>query len=127
MNGRRWATRIFVGMMVLIATLLLAATGPTEAAGLKKKFTLVNVAFDGTKIWLPGSIIVNQGDSVEFTLINTLDVPHGFKIDVFGIESIIAAKSKSTITFTAKMAGVHEYICQIHPAHVGGQVHVIAK
>lgn len=126
MNGRRQAARMVVGMLVLITVLFLAATGPTEAAG-PKKFTLVNVIFDGTKIWLPGTIIVHESDEVEITLINKLDVPHGFKIDVFGIESVVAAKSKSTVTFRAKMPGVHPYICQIHPAHVGGQIHVIAK
>ncbi len=126
MNERRQATRIVVGMMVLVATLLLVATGPTEAVG-RKKFTLINVLFDGTKIWLPGSIIVHEGDEVELTLINKLDAPHGFKIDVFGIESVVGANSKSTVTFKAKMPGVHTYVCQLHPAHVGGQIHVLAK
>jgi hypothetical protein len=35
-----------------------------------KKFTLINVDLDGTKIWLPSSIMVHQGDAVELTLIN---------------------------------------------------------
>lgn len=126
MNGRAQVTRMLMGMIVLLIAVVVGAMNPVEAAG-PKKFTLVNVVFDGTKIWLPGSIIVNQGDEVELTLINKLEVPHGFKIDVFGIESVIAAKSKSTVKFTAKMAGVHPYICHIHPPHIGGQIQVIAK
>ncbi len=126
MNGRRQVTRMLIGMIVLVTAVIVSTTSQTEAAG-PKKFTLINVIFDGTKIWLPGSIIVHQGDEVELTLINKLDVPHGFKIDVFGIESVIAAKSKSTVKFTAKMAGVHPYICHIHPPHIGGQIQVIEK
>ncbi len=127
MNVRRRTAPMYVGIMILLAIVFLIATAPTEAAGPKKKFTLVNVDLDGTKIWLPGSITVREGDEVELTLINKLEVPHGFKIDVFGIEAIVAAKSKSTVTFTAKMAGVHEYVCQLHPPHVGGQIQVLTK
>src|SRR5262249_39766060 len=50
-----------------------------------KKFTLINVIFDGTKIWLPSSLIIAEGDAVELTLINKLDEPHGFQIKAFGI------------------------------------------
>lgn len=126
MTGRHQAPRKLIGMIVLIAAIIVMAAGPIEAAG-PKKFTLINVVFDGTKIWLPGSITVQQGDDVELTLINKLEVPHGFKIGVFGIESVIAAHSKSTVKFTAKTVGVHPYICHIHPPHIGGQIQVIAK
>ncbi len=126
MNGRRQITRILFGTVVLITVVTMGLTNRVEAIG-SKKFTLINVVFDGTKIWLPGSLIVHQGDDVELTLINKLEAPHGFKIDVFGIESVIAAKSKSTVKFKAKVAGVHPYTCHIHPPHIGGQIQVIAK
>jgi len=126
MNGRRQGTRMLIGMILLIMAIMVGAISPAEAVG-PKKFTLINVHFDGTNLWLPGNLIVYQGDEVELTLINKLDVPHGFKIDVFGIESVIAAKSKSTVTFTAKTVGVHPYTCQLHPLHIGGQIYVIAK
>lgn len=126
MNVRRQSVRILMGLIVLIMAVTIGTISPIEAAG-PKKFTLINVVFDGTKIWLPGSIIVHQGDEVELTLVNKLELPHGFKIDVFGIESVIAAKSKSTVKFTAKTAGVHPYICHLHPPHIGGQIQVIAK
>lgn len=68
MNGRAQVTRMLMGMLVLMMTLAMGATNSVEAAE-PKKFTLINVVFDGTKIWLPGTIIVNQGDEVELTLI----------------------------------------------------------
>jgi nitrosocyanin len=117
---------MLLGMIVLMTAMMVATTSPTEAVG-PKKFTLINVLLDDAKIWLPSNIIVDQGDDVELTLINKLDVPHGFKIDEFGIESVIEAKSKSTVKFTAKMAGVYPYVCQLHPQHIGGQIQVLAK
>ena len=56
---------------------------------------------EGTKIWLPSSVIVQQGDDVELTLINKLDEPHGFKIEAFGIEELVQPKAQMTVKFTA--------------------------
>lgn len=92
-----------------------------------KKFTLINVLLDGTKIWLPSSIIVQQGDAVELTLINKLDDPHGFEIKAFGIEQVVQPKSEMIIKFTASKAGAYSYICQMHPPHLGGQILVLSK
>ena len=92
-----------------------------------KKFTLINVLLDDTKIWLPSSIMVQQGDAVELTLINKLDDPHGFEIKAFEIEQVVQPKSQITVKFTASKAGVYSYICQIHPPHLGGQILVLSK
>ena len=99
----------------------------STAADEPKKFTLINVLLDGTKIWLPSSIIVQQGDAVEFTLINKLDDPHGFEIKAFGIEQVVQPKSEMIVKFTASKAGVYSYICQMHPPHLGGQILVLSK
>src|SRR5215468_8273457 len=87
-----------------------------------KKFTMINVVLDGTKIWLPSSLIVQQGDEVELTLINKLDEPHGFKIEAFGVEEVVQPKAQTTVKFTAAKPGVHGFVCHIHPPHIGGQM-----
>ena len=107
-------------LMLVLGTRLTAAEEP-------KKFTLINVMLDGTKIWLPSSIMVHQGDEVELTLVNKLDDPHGFEIKAFGIEQVVQPKSQMTVKFTASTPGVYDYICQIHPPHLGGQILVLSK
>jgi nitrosocyanin len=92
-----------------------------------KKFTLINVDLDGTKIWLPSSIMVQQGDDVELTLINKLDDPHGFAIKAFGLEEVVQPKSQMTVQFTASQAGAYTYSCQLHPPHLGGNILVLSK
>jgi plastocyanin len=45
----------------LLLSLLLLCAGDTSATE-PKKFTLINVVLEGTKIWLPSSVIVHHGD-----------------------------------------------------------------
>jgi plastocyanin len=116
----------YIGIaVVILLAMLVVHPGQAEAAD--QQFTLINVIFDDTKIWLPSTLIVQEGDTVELTLINQLDVPHGFRIDTFGVEAVINAKSKSTVKFTAQGAGIHPYVCHLHPPHVGGQILVVEK
>ena len=112
-------------LSVFVAVLILAASQVAMAES--KKFTLINLLLDGTKIWLPSTLVVQQGDAVELTLINKLDEPHGFKIEAFGIEEVVQPKAQTTVKFIAAKAGPHDYICHIHPPHVGGQMLVLTR
>ena len=111
----------------LVVLLVLMLGAGDAAAAEPKKFTLINVALDGSKIWLPSSLVVQQGDEVELTLINKLDDPHGFQIEDFGIEEMVQPKAQTTVKFTTSQTGTHSYICHIHPPHIGGQILVLSK
>ena len=115
-----------LGWLAGLCMILILGTG-LAAADEPKKFTLINVVLDDTKIWLPSSIMVQQGDEVELTLINKLDEPHGFEIKAFGIEQVVQPKAQMTVKFTASKAGAHSYICQMHPPHLGGHILVLSK
>ena len=112
-------------LVVLLLVLMLGAGDAAAAA--PKKFTLITVVLDGTKIWLPSSLMVHQGDEVELTLINKLEDPHGFKIADVGIEEVVQPKAQTTVTFTASQPGAHSYICHIHPPHIGGQILALSQ
>jgi nitrosocyanin len=91
-----------------------------------KEFTLVNVEYEGSKIWLPGTVIVKKGDRVRIKLIN--NVPsgeHGFAIPEFNVVDKVFKGEPRSHEFVADKAGVFKMFCQIHPAHVGGQLLVI--
>ena len=119
-----WSRRL--GWLVVCLTVVLLGAGDAAAAE-PKKFTVMNVVLDGTKIWLPSSLIVQQGDEVELTLINKLEDPHGFKIAEVGIEEVVQPKAQMTVRFTASQPGVYSYICHLHPPHIGGQIFVLSK
>jgi plastocyanin len=115
-----------LGWLVVLLTVLMLSTSYAAAAE-PKKFTLMNVVLDGTKIWLPSSLMVHQGDDVDLTLINKLDEPHGFKIEDVGIEEVIQPKAQMTVKFTATQPGAHRYLCHLHPPHLGGDMLVLSK
>src|SRR5262249_32696012 len=110
-----------LGMLVVLLPILMLGVEYVAAAE-SKKFTLVNVVLDGTKIWLPSSLMVYQGEEVELTLINKLDDPHGFKIADVGVEEVVQPKAQMTVKFTASQPGAYSYICHLHPPHLGGQI-----
>lgn len=115
---------LLVGL-ALVAGLALAGTrGPAQAAPSPRAFTMVNVLASGAKVWLPSAVVVRRGEQITLTLDNKLEEAHGFAIDEYGIQVVVPPKSTQKVTFTAK-PGVSRFYCQLHPAHVGGQVIVL--
>jgi heme/copper-type cytochrome/quinol oxidase subunit 2 len=113
-------------MVVYLLLMLGMHMGRTHAEE-ARKFTLINVLLDGTKIWLPSTVVVPTGERVELTLINKLDEPHGFKVAAFNIEEVVQPKGTTIVQFPASKAGAFSYICHIHPPHIGGQILVLEK
>jgi nitrosocyanin len=119
---------ICLGVLAIACFLLsLGTQAGTLYAQEARQFTLINVIFDGTKVWLPSNLMVHEGDTVELTLINKLDEPHGFQLAVFGIEEVVPPKAQSTVRFTAAKTGVYPFVCQMHPPHIGGQALILKK
>jgi nitrosocyanin len=106
-----------------------AAAPAMEEPG-TRSFTLVSVEVNDTKFWLPSVIAVEQGDKVKLTLKN--QVPgasnqHGFSIPGYNITEVVTRGEPKTVTFVADKAGVFPYMCQLHPAHIGGSLIVEPK
>lgn len=97
-----------------------------SAFGEVRKITVVNHQFEGTKQWLPGTLVVNQGDDVEITLINNVaSGTHNFQIKEFKVNETLTKGSTKTVKFKASKKGIHVIDCGLHKAHVGGQLIVL--
>src|SRR5687768_9007392 len=67
----------------LLAAFLVLVHGPAVSAA-TREITVVNYESNGVKQWLPGTIIVEEGDTVNLTLINKVPSGiHGFQISDF--------------------------------------------
>lgn len=109
---------------LLVPSLVRLASG--EAGPATRKVTIVNVEYEGTKIWLPGTIAVRKGTTVELTLINNAPSgQHGFAIHDFGVAVVVEKGTPAHASFVADREGVFPIICHLHPAHVGGQLIVL--
>ena len=107
-----------------------SAADATAASDTTKSFTLVSVMIDDVKFWLPSTIVVNQGDTVKLTLKNQVpgtENTHGFTIPAYNITQVVTRGAPTTVSFVADKPGVFTYFCQLHAAHVGGQLIVRAK
>jgi plastocyanin len=89
------------------------------------QFTVVNLEYEGSKIWLPATLVVHKGDKVKIKLINNVKADpnqHGYKIAAFNVEAVVTRGEPQTVEFVADKAGVFPITCQLHPAHIGGQL-----
>jgi len=94
------------------------------------QFTVVNIEYEGTKIWVPSTLVVHKGDTVKVKLINNVKSDpnqHGFAIAVFNVAAVVTRGEPASIEFVADKAGVFPITCQLHPAHVGGQLVVLEE
>ena len=116
--------RMIVAMLVAFALVAPArAQGPAAVT-----LTIVNVEYEGTKIWLPGTIVVPKGSKVTLKLVNNVPSDpkeHGFAIPAYNIAETVVRGEPKTVTFTADKPGVFPTTCHLHPAHVGGQLVVL--
>jgi len=84
--------------------------------------TFTNKLENGKKVWLPATATVKAGDKVEITLVNTLADPHGFEIKELSQKVVVGPKETKKISFEATKSGTFKFDCQLHPAHIGGEL-----
>jgi nitrosocyanin len=124
----RLNSRLSPVLMVAIASGLLAGWLSTGQAQSATEVTLVNIEFEGTKVWVPGPVVVRQGDTVRIKAINNVksDPPvHGLAIEAYNIQELVNVGTPATIEFTADKAGIFPISCHLHPPHVGTQLVVL--
>jgi plastocyanin len=110
-------------LFAVTVTALLLAAGSALAE--TRTFTVVNVEFEGTKIWVPSTIVVNKGDTVKIKLINNVKTDpntHGYAIPAYNVAEVVTRGEPKEFQFTADKAGIFPINCQLHPAHVGGEL-----
>lgn len=93
-----------------------------------RQVTLVNIEFEGSKIWVPGAVVVEKGDTVKIQAINNVKsdpTVHGLAITAYSIEVVVNAGKPESIEFKADQAGIFPIRCHLHPTHVGTQLVVL--
>ena len=120
----RTCARVFLGVIALGAVAFVASAN----ADSPHEFTVVNLEYEGTKVFVPATLVVHKGDTVKIKVINNIQSEppnHGFAIPDFKVEEVVNRGEPKMIEFTADKAGVFEIKCHLHPAHVHGQLLVL--
>ena len=119
-----------LGMMVadvMVAGIWLGLAGVLQAQS-ATEVTLVNIEFEGTKVWVPGPVVVKKGQTVKLKAVNNVksDPPvHGIAIEAYGIQALVNVGTPEIIEFKADKAGIFPISCHLHPPHVGTQLVVL--
>jgi|SRR3989344_3676819 len=79
--------------------------------GVVKEFTIISKKLGWA--FEPGLIEVNQGDTINLTIINEDDYDHGFTIEAFGISQRLPANETIKISFVATQAGEFTFFCSV--------------
>jgi len=96
-----------------------SATAPAAV----QKLTFTNKLVGGKKTWLPAAAKVKAGTKLEITLTNELKDPHGFRVNgLVQAPVVVKGGETQTVMIDAPKAGTYQFDCQLHPAHVGGQI-----
>jgi heme/copper-type cytochrome/quinol oxidase subunit 2 len=109
------------GQIVVLPTDTASYNPPTQTRSFTQ-LVLPDFAGDGYDKFFPAVIVVNQGDSVNVSLRNMDDMPHGFAIAAYDIDAAVNPgqdQSNGSImpfttsiqTFTASKAGVFRWLC----------------
>jgi len=113
--------------------LLLALFGGVKVSQVKaqqaaREFTLVNIKYEGSNVWVPGPIVVKKGERVRIRAINNVkDDPaeHGLAIDEFGVKLVVNRGKPESVEFVADKAGIFRLWCHLHLPHVATQIIVL--
>ncbi len=99
-----------------------------RAGAADQSFTVVNVEYEGSKMFVPATLVVHQGDHVKIKVVNNIKSDpnqHGFAIEDYKIEKVVTRGEPQEVEFDAAQAGIFPIKCQLHAAHVGGQLVVL--
>ena len=114
-----------------VMTLLLFGVVPAGSqSDADREITAVNIEYEGSKVWVPATLVVKKGERVRMKLINKVKSDpnvHGFAIPDFGVKVDVYRDKPETVEFTADKAGLFKVWCHLHPAHLGGQLLVLEQ
>jgi heme/copper-type cytochrome/quinol oxidase subunit 2 len=117
---------VICALAVTLASVLGISAARAEDATMS--FTVVNLEYEGSKMWLPGTIVVQKGTLVKLKLVNNVPSDpnqHGFAIPAYNIAEVVNRGEPKNVEFKADKAGVFPFNCQLHPAHIGGELVVL--
>lgn len=122
----------FSGMAIgmAVVSLLLFSGMPAGGQDVNREITVVNIEFEGSKLWVPATLVVKKGERVRVKLINKVKSDpnvHGFAIPDFGVKVDVYRDKPETVEFTADKAGLFKVWCHLHPAHIGGELLVLEQ
>lgn len=114
------------GVLVSALAARPGAASPDENTGGERVIQVISANVGGKNLFIPGTIVVETGEPHTLSIYNTTDVPHGFKIDALGIETVLPAGEEHVVKLPAiDDQQIYPIRCHLHPAHRGATLVVL--
>ena len=108
-------------MAALALALATGVAAAAQAKGFSSDQSVIQVLstnVQGKNVYIPSTIVVVAGKEQTLSLFNTTDVPHGFRIDALGIETVLQPQVETELKLPPLEGGnVYQVHCQLHPGH----------
>jgi hypothetical protein len=87
---------------------------------------MVSALVGGKNLFIPSTVVVTDGGPRSLSLYNATEMPHGFKIEGLGIETVLPPGEEVVINLPALQGGqVLRITCHLHPPHRGATLVVL--
>lgn len=77
--------------------------------------------------WDPGTIVVNQGDTVTLEMVGINGAEHPFTIEGYWLTGNVKRGKVTRLTFVADKAGIFKIICRTHTPSMQADLVVLAR
>lgn len=77
--------------------------------------------------WDPGTIVVNQGDTVTLEIVGINGDEHPFTIEGYWVSDVVTRGKITRLTFVADKAGIFKIICRKHAPSMQADLVVLAR
>lgn len=116
--------RLVRGAVIAGALLALAAPAAADPEG-EPPLEMVSTKVQGKNVYLPGTIVIEEGKPRTLSVFNTTDTPHGFSIAGTNVEEVLPPGKEHVVKVPPLEAGIYRIDCQLHPPHRSAQLLVI--
>jgi len=126
MQARPLATVLMLVVSCLVAGL--ASVGHADPGYTSDQTTIqiVSTNVQGKNVYIPGTIVLVGGRPHTLSFFNTTEVPHGFRVEGLGVETVLPPRVEHPLSLPALEGGrIYQVNCQLHPAHRTGTLVVM--
>ena len=77
--------------------------------------------------YTPGTVVVNEGDTVILEIVGINGKEHPFHIEGYGVNGVVKRGEVTTVTFLADKPGIFKLLCELHTPTMEADIIVLKR
>ena len=75
----------------------------------------------------PGTVVVNEGDTVNLEIVGINGIEHPFHIEGYGVSGVVKRGEVTTVSFLADKPGIFKLVCELHRPTMEADIVVLKR